>query len=428
MFNRVINRRSLLRGAGVGMALPLLEAMSPRLARAGSSTTDDVPRRMVCICSNMGFMPDFFWPSDQGKQNVTSEYLSLLDHHRGKFTVFGGVAHPDVDGGHHAEPSFLTAAPHPASSGFKNTISLDQYAAERVGIRTRFPYLSLNVGKENSSLSYTAAGVRIPSEDKPSAIFRRMFVQGDAREVASQIQELKDGRSVLDAVASRASKLKRTVGKNDRQKLDQYFDSVRQLEQRLVKAEAWENEPKPIVDAAPPRDIEDNAELIGRTELMHQMMRLAIQTDSTRIIALTIDQNSNPKVNLPGVSQGHHSLTHHGHRDETVEQLKIIESAQMKCFADFLGGLNSITEDGQPLLDRTMVMMGSNLGNANSHDNSNLPIILAGGGFRHRPLLEFDRKQNYPLANLYVSMLQRMGIETDAFASSTGTMSGLEFA
>ncbi len=429
MFNRVLNRRSILRSAGVVMGLPMLDAMSPRFAVAANS--EAVPRRMVCICSNMGFMPDLFWPA--GTKAVEpkageSEYLSLLNSHRGNYTVFDGVSHPNVDGGHHAEVSFLTAAPHPAASGFKNTISLDQYAAERIGVRTRIPSLSLNVGKEHSSLSYTAAGVRIPSEDKPSAIFRRLFVQGNATEVQNQIQSLKDGRSILDAVASRAKSLQRSVGKNDRQKLDQYYDSVRQLEQRLFKAEAWEHHPKPVVQIRPPEDIDDNEELIGRTELMHQMMQLALQTDSTRIIALTIDQNSNPKVNLPGVQQGHHSLTHHGNRDESVDQLKIIEAAQMKCFADFLTELKSTSEDEQTLLDRTMVMMGSNLGNANSHDNSNLPIILAGGGFRHASSLEFDRNHNYPLANLYVSMLQRLGIETDTFASGTGTMRGLNFA
>lgn len=435
MFNRVLNRRSLLRGTGVAMALPMLEAMSPRFVRAGASDAPRVPRRMVCICSNMGFMPEYFWPKDfwtdqsekqKSNRTTTSDYLSLLDEHRNDLTVFGGLAHPDVDGGHHAEISFLTAAPHPASSGFKNTISLDQYAAERVGIHTRLPYLSLNVGKENSSLSFTASGVRIPSEEKPSAVFRRLFVQGNAREVETKLQELRDGRSVLDAVAQRAKRLQRSVGRSDRQKLDQYFESVRELEGRLIKSEAWEQKPKPMVDAELPADIDDNSELIARTQLMQRMMQLSLQTDSTRIIALSIDQNANPKVNLPGVSQGHHSLTHHGHRDDSVEQLKIIESAQMQCFGDFLGSLKSVDEDGESLLDRTMVLMGSNLGNANSHDNSNLPIVLAGGGFRHGRDVAFDRKHNAPLPNLYLSMLQRMGIETDSFASSTGTMRGLE--
>lgn len=426
MLHQPMNRRSLLRGAGVALALPLLDAMLPRLGRAAIQADKNTPRRMFCICTNMGMMPEFFWPTGTGRDYQPSEYLSLIDKYREDFTVFEGVSHPEVDGGHHAETSYLTAAPHPAAGGFRNSISLDQYAAERVGINTRFPYLSLNVGNENGSLSWTASGVKIPADTKPSVVFKKLFVQGDAGEVAGQIRKLRDGRSVLDTVGDRAKRLERQLGASDRAKLDQYFQSVRELEQRLVKAEAWERKPKPEVKAAPPEDIDDNTQLIARTNLMYDMARLAFETDSTRIIALTIDQNSNPRVNLPGVSEGHHSLTHHGHRDNSVSQLKTIESAQMNAFGELLGGLKSHSEQDQSLLDRTMVLYGSNLGNANSHDNKNMPMILAGGGFRHGQNLAFNRKHNYPLPNLFVSMLQRLGVEADQFATSTGTMRGLE--
>lgn len=173
-------------------------------------------------------------------------------------------------------------------------------------------------------------------------------------------------------------------------------------------------------------DIDDRTALIERTDLMNEMARLALETDSTRIVAMTIDQNANPKVNLDGVTEGHHSLTHHGQRDESVSQLKIIETAQIKAFARLLDDLKASTEAGKSLLDQTMVLYGSNLGNANSHDNKNMPMILAGGGFRHGKPLEFDRENNYPLPNLFVTMLQQMGIETDRFATSTGTLRGLE--
>lgn len=393
---------------------------------AAAEQGDGVPRRMVCICSNMGMMPKFFWPTGEGRNYQPSEYLALIDQFRDDFTVFSGVSHPDVDGGHHAEISYLTAAPHPAAGGFKNSISVDQYAAERVGIQTRFPYLALNVGAENATLSWTASGVRIPAESKPSEVFKRLFVQGTAAEVEAQVERLREGRSVLDAVAGRAKRLERNLGSYDRQKVQQYFHSVRELEQRLVKAEAWQQHPKPRVDVPPPTDIEEKTELVGRSRLMLEMVRLALETDSTRIVSLVIDQNSNPKVNLPGVTEGHHSLTHHGHREESVEQLKTIETAQMKVFGEFLEGLAGTGEQGTRLLDRTMVLYGSNLGNANSHDNRNMPMILAGGGFRHGQHLVFDQQHNYPLPNLFVSMLQRLGIETDHFASSTGTVRGLE--
>lgn len=420
------SRRSFLRGTGVALALPLLDALGPRTALTAAAESDDVPRRMVCVCSNMGMMPEYFWPEGAGRDYKPSEYLSLLKDNRSDFTVFSGVSHPDVDGGHHAEISYLTAAPHPAGGGFKNSISLDQYAAERVGLRTRFPYLAINVGNENATLSWTASGVRIPAEQKPSAVFQRLFVQGTAAEVEAQVEKLREGRSVLDAVAGRAKRLEKQLGSYDREKVQQYFESVRELERRLVTAEEWEHHPKPTVRAEQPSDIDDPTELIGRTELMFRMVELALETDSTRIVSFCIDQNSNPKVNLPGVNQGHHSLTHHGRRDDSVGQLKIIESAQMVSFNKFLSSLKQIDEDGQTLLDRTMVLYGSNLGNANSHDNKNMPMILAGGGFRHGQHIAFDKDNNYPLPNLFVSMLQRLGVETDQFASSTGTMRGLE--
>ncbi len=420
-----LSRRQLLRASGVAIALPMLEAMQTPTARAGFAT-EAQPRRMFCINTNMGMMPQFFWPQGEGFGYRASEYLSLIDDHRGDFTVFSGMSHPDVDGGHHAEISFLTGAPHPGSGGFKNSISLDQYAAERIGPATRYPFISLCVGGENNTLSWTAAGVRIPAEKKPSELFRQLFVQGDAQQVETQVRQLQVGRSVLDAVADHAQRLLGRVGRRDRDKLDQYFESVRELEQRLVVAEQWQYQPKPDVDAQPPRDIEDRTQLIERTRLMYRMARLALQTDSTRIIALTIDQNTNPRVALPGVDQPHHSLTHHGNRDESIAQLKIIEAAQTQVFGELLGDLKAQADGAGTLLDATMVLYGSNLGNANSHDNKNLPILLAGGGFPHGRHLTFDKRNNAPLANLFVTMLQRLGIETARFASSTGTLSQLD--
>ncbi len=425
LMNRRLERRTMLRGAGVALALPLLDAMRPAVGLAGG-LQQEPPRRMFCICTDMGKMPRFFWPDGEGRDYKLSPYLERISDYRDDFTVFSGVSHPEVDGGHSSDVSYLTAAPHPSSAGFKNTISLDQFAAERIGVLTRFPSLSLTADGGGKSLSVTAGGVRIPSAGKPSDVFQKLFVQGSRAEIKQQIERLRDGRSVLDAVGERARSLGRSLGPSDRAKLDQYFTSVRELERRLVEVEQWEQKPKPVVDAEMPTDIDDRGELVGRTRLMYTMARLALETDSTRLITLAINQGGSPKVNLPGVSQAHHPLTHHGNREESIEQLKIIETAQMDVFGELLGELTSIQEHGETLLDRTMVLYGSNLGNANSHDNKNLPMILAGGGFKHGQHLPFDKQSNYPLPNLYVSMLQRLGTETDKFASSTGTLRGLE--
>jgi hypothetical protein len=229
----------------------------------------------------------------------------------------------------------------------------------------------------------------------------------------------------MDAVVDRAREMQKRLGGRDRDRLDQYLTAVRTAEQRLAKAEAWEQKPKPRVDCAPPRDITNVADVIGRAKLMFDMIHLAIETDSTRLIAFF-----NPGVNavppIAGVTQDYHNLSHHGQDQERLTQLKTVEIEQLKAFAEFLAKLKGSQEGNGTLLDGTMVLLGSDLGNGNSHDNHNLPVILAGGGFRHGQHLAFDKHQNYPLANLFVSMLHRLGLETDRFATSTGTMTGLE--
>ncbi len=419
-----VSRRALLRGAGVAMALPLLEAMAPRVSRAADAAS---PRRMVVVYTDMGIMPQFFFPEQPGRDYELSPYLELLKEFRNDFSVFSGVSHPQVDGGHAADICFLTGAPHPGRGGFRNSISLDQFAAERIGPQTRFGHLNLIVGNELAqSLSWTASGVRIPPEQKPSVVFKRLFLQGNPAEMATHMRQLTEGRSILDTVADSAKSLQRRLGAGDRGRVDQYFTAVRELEQQMLKAEEWETRPKPEVTVPSPQDNEDRNDTIGRTRLMLDTMRLALQTDSTRLITLMIqDAGSTHKV--PNGAD-HHNLTHHGSRPEVIANLRRMEENQLKAFGDFLGALKGVPEGGGSLLDHTMVLHGSGMGNANAHSNVNLPILLAGGGFKHGQHLVFDKQRNYPLANLYVSMLQRMGIETDRFASGTGTLRGLEVA
>jgi hypothetical protein len=417
-----MTRRAVLRGVGAAVALPFLESLS----RGNEASA---PRRIVAICTNMGLMPRFFFPEAAGSGYAPTPYLEILKDLRPDFTVFSGLSHPQVDGAHNTDLSFLTAAPHPGRGEFRNTISVDQVAAERIGVKTRFPYLALAVGPSSSiSLSWNASGVPIPGEGRPSRLFQKLFLQGTPEEVEAQVRGLRAGRSILDAVADRAKALASRAGTSDRDKLDQYFSSVRQLEGRLVEVEAWERKPKPKVATAPPEDAVDPSDLGKRSSLMLGVARLALQTDSTRLVTLMINQNTNATPRIEGVHHGHHSLTHHGNRPETVEELRRIESAQMRVLRDFLLGLKSHAEEGATLLDRTMVLFGSNLGNASTHDTRNLPILLAGGGFRHGGHLAFDRDRNTPLCDLFVTMLRRMGLEIERFASSTGTLRGLEVA
>ncbi len=420
---RAISRRRFLRGAGVALALPLLESMRAPFVRAAGP----VPRRMFCICNNLGVLPGPFFPKDAGRDYTPSPYLKLLQEHRADFTVLSGVSHPFVDGGHPSDIAFLTAAPHPASSSFRNTISLDQLVAERIGTLTRFPSLTLAVNG-GRSLSWTRTGVAIPPEGQAPRVFNQLFLQGSPAEVEAQVRELDTGRSILDVVAGQAKDLQRQVGARDRSRLNQYFSSVRDLEHRLQESRGWANKPKPVVKAGPPADPASPAQYMAKVQVMYDLVRLALETDSTRAVTLMLNSVGTPVVQIAGatITDSYHNLSHHGLAEDKLAQLKVIDEWHMKLLAGLLQGLKSVKEDGATLLDRTMVLYGSNLGDANAHSTTNLPTIFAGGGFRHGQHLAFDRGRNYPLPNLYVSMLQRLGLEEAGFGPSTGTMRGLE--
>jgi hypothetical protein len=427
---RALSRRSFLRCAGVALGLPMLDAMLPAFTFGASAPVE--PRRMIGICNNLGLLPEKFFPETAGRDYTLSPYLEHLKEHKGDFTVFSGVWHPDVDGGHPADNCFLTAAPHPGSGGFRNTISLDQFIAERIGHLTRFPSLTLgvNVAQGSRSLSWTGGGVLIPCEEKPSEVFKKLFLTGSKDEVKAQIRRLELGHSVMDAVADQTKRLQRGLGAQDRDRLDQYLTGVRDLEKRLESQKAWENRPKPVVKAKPPLDPRDPREYMEKVKLMYDMAVLAFETDSTRAVTLMLDSVSSPAIEVPGadISDGYHSLSHHGKSATKLKQLEAIDREHMKLLDGLVADLKGRKEQGSSMLDRTMVLYGSNLGNANTHVTTNLPIIFAGGGFKHGQHLAFDRDRNYPLPNLFVSMLQRLGLEVDTFATSTGTMRGLDFA
>src|SRR6266566_1880377 len=316
-----LSRRKFLQGAGILLSLPLLDAMSPAFAVAArritaGTTPGGKPRRMFGICNNLGLLPEHFFPKESGRDYALSPYLEALKEHRNDFTVFSGVWHPDVDGGHPADNCFLTAAPHPGSAGFRNTISLDQYIGERIGHLTRFPSLTLGVNVQQGvrSLSWTGSGVMIPCEEKAAEVFARMFLQGTKAETEAQVRKLETGRSILDAVASQAKELQRTVGARDRDRLDQYFTSVRDLEQRLKMSREWERKPKPKVTAPIPLDPASPKAYMDKVQLMYDMARLAFETDSTRLVTLLLDSVNSPAIDVEGIkiTDGYHNLSHHG--------------------------------------------------------------------------------------------------------------------
>ena len=418
-----IRRRSFLKAAGVCIALPALESLPP-FARAGESKQP--PRRMVCVGNEFGMYPGAFWPEKVGPDYELTTLLNPLAPHRKNFTLFSHLDH-GLKGGHFAVHTFLTGVKAAEAKGMEEGgISLDQRAAEFVGSQTRFP--SLAIGSEDGlhggcMMSWTRSGTRIPPIPGPRELFRLLFVDEDQKAKQKAADRIALQGSVLDAVLGDAKSLSRRLSKPDSAKLDEYLASVRDVEQKLDLDRHWQKIPKPKVDLKEP----ENQGLTRDLPAIYDLIALALQTDSTRVATLEIG-GSFAASDL-GIRKGYHDLSHHGQLQEKIDLLVQIELYQMQQFAQFLGKLASIQEpDGGTLLNRTMVLNGSGMGNANSHINTDLPLILAGGGFRHGEHKAYpaEARKRMPLSNLYLSMLQRFGLETDRFSMSTGMLSGLE--
>jgi hypothetical protein len=417
-------RRAFLRGAGVTLALPWLEAMVPVVAtKAQAATATTPPQRFVAMMYSLGFHGPHFFPMETGPQYAPSDYLKLVDQHRDDYTVISGLSHDEQNGnnGHATSLTWLTAARYPGLPGFKNTISLDQLLVEKLKPNTRFSSLVLSVGGERS-LSWTANGIQLPGESSPSQLFQKLFVAGTSAEVNEQVRELHRGRSILDTVGGMAKRFGQTLGPQDQQKLDQYFTAVRELEANIQQREDWVDRAKPQVELAPPKDVPDRFDIIAQTRLMHDLIMLALQTDSTRIITYAAG-GFNPVPKIDGVDTGWHDLSHHGQDEQKIDELAIIERAEFKEIDRFFQLLKSAKDASGPVLDNTTVLIGSNLGNASAHHPRDLPILLAGGGFRHGQHIVSGGTgvENSRFSNLFVQIARNMGTEIEQFGTSDGT-------
>lgn len=402
------------------MTLPFLGAMTPAYASEQQALP---PKRFVAMTLGLGLHAANLNPVEAGKNYTASRYLKAIDDLRDRFTVISGTSHPGVGGGHRAEACILTANPMGSSGRAKNSISIDQHLAKFLGGETRFPSLVLS-SSGNDSPSYTENGAMVPAVSSPSAVFDQLFANGTRAEREKQAVLVREGRSIMDLVEEDAKRLQKELGQSDRDRLDQFFSSVRNLEKRMAASESWAERLKPKVKADRPVDIQNSRDFIGQQNLMSDVVRLALETDSTRFIVYHLGGSSGV-VPIPGVQQGYHGLSHHGLDEEKLEQLAIVESAIISSWGDFLRGLQRTGDGDGDLLDHTSVLLTSNLGNASNHSNKNMPVMLAGGGFKHGQHLAFDQRRNYPLPNLFVSLMQQMGLEESQFASGTGTMTGL---
>ncbi|MCP4174605.1 MAG: DUF1552 domain-containing protein [Fuerstiella sp.] len=417
----------MLRGTGGAvMALPFLDAM------ADSDRNDGVPVRMVCTGLNFGFVPRLFFPEVTGPDYELSERLKPLKSLKNDFTVFSGLDHgTEAQGGHGGVHAYLSGVLSRNSRGMPEAnISVDQKAALHVGVQTRYPSLQLASGYDtNNMISWSAAGVSIPPVTNVETLYNLLFQKIDPRMRDSTQAKYAARTSILDLVRKDAEYLRRRIGTRDRDKLDRYFTSVGEVEKRLTQASQWLDRPKPTVEYRLPAAANE-LDFVDRVPLYYDLMALALQTDSTRVITLALGDIGASYGGFR-ISRGYHQLTHHGKVPEYITELSVIEQFHTSQLARFLTQLRQVREpNGRTLLDNTMVLFGSGMGNASSHSNRKLPLLLAGGGFRHgehKSYFQDEAKSQTTLAgNLFVSMLQRFGLETDQFGLAKSTLTGLE--
>ena len=405
-----VDRRRFLQGMGVVLALPWLE----------SAAMADAPRtkRLVCVGNHLGFYPGNFFPKAAGKDYVPTSTLKPLETHRDDLTVFSNLDH-GLNGGHRAVQGFLTSIKKEEAAGFpEKNISLDQITAEHVGSSTRFP--SINTGIVNGTdMCWTRAGVHVPPVNNPATLFRGLFVNSPQREREAQRTRLKHRGSVLDALRDSANALNRTLNAVDRNKLDQYLTSVRDVERRLQMSKKWLNRPKPKPSMS--EVLDEERQHIDEVALFYDLMALALQTDSTRVA--TLETGMGFRTEELDLGFGYHGLSHHGKSDDRIGQLRVVEAFLTTKLSGFISRLKEAQ-----IFDNTLVVFGSGMSDGSSHSNRNLPVLLAGGDLKHKGHLVCPAEQHkrVPLSNLWLSVLQWFGSEADRFGRSTGTFSPMK--
>lgn len=416
--NEKLPRRTFLRAGAACVALPLLDAMGAQPAAAAA-------QRMVLIHRPLGTYHPYLVPKDTGLNYTAPRYLRTLEAHRGKFTLLSGVAHLGYPNSHGTDAAIFTGVDPSGvarADDIHNSISVDQALAEHIGGETRVRSLTLNTAG-SASLSWNRKGVPVPWMRNRSRLFKQLFIDGTPEEIEKELHRLEHGRSILDRMRDQLKSLQARLGSADRERLEVMETSIREAEQLLHQEEAWANKPKPVVEATEKDFADHTNNWLESQQRWYALIRLALQTDSTRVIVYGTGEFNNN--NVSGLEIGHHDASHHGKNPDKIEQFARYEEKEYENFAAFLQLLRDTEEPGGSLLDSTQVLLTSNLGDASAHASNNLPTFLAGGGFKHQGHFAFDEKDNYPLSNLYVRMLQRFGLETGRFGSSTGVLSEL---
>ena len=439
MTSQPLNRRNVLRGLGTVLALPWLDSLQTGKLQAATKTP---PKRMGFVYVPNGAIMPTWTPEGEGRDYKLSKTLQPLQSMKEHFQVITGLAHQKANangdgGGDHARANatFLTAsqARKTAGADIKLGISVDQVAAQEIGYQTRLPSLELGCERPRAAgrcdsgyscayqynLSWKSESVPMPPEHNPKLAFERIFGTSDADASKRQAISSEYNKSLLDFVLADTKSLSTKLGYTDRQKLDQYLSSVREIEQRIERSKKFAQDfPEFEKPAGIPGDFREHL------RLMFDMMVLAFQTDSTRISTfLQANDGSNRSFKQVGVNQGHHSLSHHQNNQEKISLIEKIDLFYIQNFAEFLGKMNSIQEGEGTLLDNCAIVYGSGISDANRHRHNNLPVILAGGknqGYKPGRHLVLPVEENIPMANLYLTMLERIGVKEDKLGDSNG--------
>jgi hypothetical protein len=445
-----ISRRTVLRGLGACVALPLLESMLPTFAIAGSAAAKatEAPLRMAFVYVPNGVSMEGWTPAAEGADFALSPILEPLNGVKDQLTVLTGLAQQKAfangDGpGDHARAmaTFLTGCQAKKTGGadIKIGVSVDQVAAAKVGKDTRFPSLEIGCEEIKSSgacdsgyscaysnnLSWRTESSPVSKEINPRLLFERLFGNKDKGETdENRFRRERQNKSILDFVAEDAQTLKNRLGANDQRKLEEYLDGVREIESRIQKAQ-------PTVDIGDtkitrPLGIPQNYQ--DHLRLMSDILTLAFKTDLTRVSTFVFaNDGSNRDYGIIGVPEGHHDLSHHGGDKKKLDKIQKINTFHTTQLAYLLGKLNEVKEGDGTLLDNCLIVYGSGIGDGNRHNHDELPILLAGKGRNSvKPGRHVHYKKGTPLTNLYLSMLDRVGVHVDSFGDSNGRLPGLE--
>jgi hypothetical protein len=402
---RNISRKEFLK---VGAALPLaLNSLSLRAAAKNSLP----PKRIIFICSCLGFYEPYFFPKKQGDLS-SSDYLKSMKT-KEKMTIFQNLFHAGMDTSNHdSEKSFLTGTPSPESPTFVNGLSLDQVLARQMGGDTRFPFLNFSIYDRGWGCSWNDRGSAIPPMHDEEKIFEMLFEEEDLR---SKKLQLKNDQNILDCLRRDLAQLRKRGSEPG--KLDSYKAVIGELEAQLNHEKFWLNTRKPKVE----KSLSDDKEFVFSTKIrnLFELAKLAFRTDSTRVITLSMDWIDGA-IKVPGTTGGWHTLSHHGGKPDKISQLSRIEIDTLKHFNQFLFEMDQIKEEGGTLLDHTTVVMGSNFGDSSNHTCNNLPMIVAGGGYNHQTHAVLEKPT--PLCNLYLELLHKHNIDVGSFGSSERDM------